>query len=156
MILRDVDWHPGIEGCLDLDVEDVEAAAEELTEFHKQFHDSFRRVEQQRLGLGYLQGLLSNCERKFAEPMALNLLGKQEVRSLRRFMQIYRWDQEQMDRTNIALPAEKNCSGNFLCFASIHSDEKVFLQKPEVGLPPYSGPGRRDRKSTRLNSSHDS
>jgi SRSO17 transposase len=33
-----------------------------------------------------------------------------------------------------------------LYFASIHSDEKVFLQKPEIGLPPYGGAGRRPDK----------
>ena len=271
MILRDVDWHPGIEPCLNLDVNDVESIAEELIEFHKQFHDSFKRVEQQRLGLGYLQGLLSNCERKSAEPIALNIFGQPGVRSLQRFMQNYRWDQEQMEQTNMALLAEKiavedgmftidpsefpkkgkesvgvarqycgrlgkvdncqsgvfvgysgkkgygllsgrlympekwfsdeyrerrektlvpadlnfqtkqqialslldgiiqsglfsakwvGCDGafgadidflksipdNFFYFASIHSDEKVFLQKPEVGLPPYSGAGRRPSK----------
>ena len=271
MILRDVDWHPGIEPCLNLDVNDVESIAEELIEFHKQFHDSFKRVEQQRLGLGYLQGLLSNCERKSAEPIALNIFGQPGVRSLQRFMQNYRWDQEQMEQTNMALLAEKiavedgmftidpsefpkkgkesvgvarqycgrlgkvdncqsgvfvgysgkkgygllsgrlympekwfsdeyrerrektlvpadlnfqtkqqialslldgiiqsglfsakwvGCDGafgadidflksipdNFFYFASIHSDEKVFLQKPKVGLPPYSGAGRRPSK----------
>lgn len=271
MILRDVDWHPGVEACLNLDSDDVESIAEELTEFHKQFHDSFKRIEQQKLGLGYLQGLLSNCERKSAEPIALNLFGQSEVRSLQRFMQNYRWDQNQMEKTNMALLAEKiavedgmftidpsefpkkgkesvgvarqycgrlgkvdNCQSgvfvgysgkkgygllsgqlympekwfseeyrerrektlvpadlifetkqqialslldgiiqsglfsakwigcdaafgadidflksipdNLLYFASIHSDEKVFLQKPEIGLPPYSGAGRRPSK----------
>ena len=90
MIIRDVDWHPGVEACLNLGSDDVESIAEELTEFHKQFHDSFKRIEQQKLGLGYLQGLLSNYERKSAEPIALNLFGQSEVRSLQRFMQNYR------------------------------------------------------------------
>ena len=90
MILRDIDWHPEIEASLDLNTDEILSIAEELVSFHEQFHDSFKRIEQRRLGLGYLQGLLSNCERKSAEPIALNLFGKKEVRALQRFMQNYR------------------------------------------------------------------
>jgi SRSO17 transposase len=31
-------------------------------------------------------------------------------------------------------------------FAAVHSNAKVFLKKPRVGLPPYSGHGRRPQK----------
>jgi len=271
MILRDIDWHPEIEASLDLDTDEVLSIAEELVSFHEQFHDSFKRIEQRRLGLGYLQGLLSNCERKSAEPIALNLFDKKGVRSLQRFMQNYRWDQECMEKTHQELLAKKiaiddgmitldpsefpkkgkesvgvarqycgrlgkvdNCQSGvfvgysgkkgygllscqlympekwfseeyeerkaktlvpeelvfqtkhkialglidpiakgglfpakwlgcdaafgadinflksipeaFLYFASIHSDERVFLQKPEIGLPSYRGRGRRPNK----------
>ena len=107
MILRDIDWHPEIEASLDLDTDEVLSIAEELVSFHEQFHDSFKRIEQRRLGLGYLQGLLSNCERKSAEPIALNLFDKKGVRSLQRFMQNYRWDQECMEKTHQELLARK-------------------------------------------------
>jgi SRSO17 transposase len=272
MILRDTEWHPGIEASLDLNTDEVEALADELVTFHQQFHDSFNRSEQKRLGLGYLKGLLSNCERKSAEPMALNLMdGKKDVRSLQRFMQTHGWDRDGMEKTHHEMLAPKiatedgmitldpsefpkkgkesvgvarqycgrlgkveNCqSGVFIgyssikgysllscqlympqkwftkeyeerrnktlapkdlvfqtkqqiglvlieclvqgglfpakwigCdaafgadidflkslpedlyyFASIRSDEKVFLNKPEVGLPPYKGRGRRPNK----------
>lgn len=271
MILRDSNWHPEIEASLELDPEQVKCIAEEVVNFHDQFNDSFKRIEQKRLGIGYLQGLLSNCRRKSAEPIALNLLGRKDVRPLQRFMQNYRWDQDCMAKTHQELLAEKiavnggmitldpsefpkkgkesvgvarqycgrlgkvdNCqSGVFVgysgekgygllsgqlympekwfsdeykerrnktlvpkdirfqtkhqialsltedvvksglfpakwfgCdaafgsdieflnslpdslnyFASIHSNEKVFLHKPEVGLPPYKGRGRRPEK----------
>lgn len=276
MILRDIEWHPEIEASLDLDTDEVLSIAEELVSFHEQFHDSFKRIEQRRLGLGYLQGLLSNCERKSIEPIALNLFEKKEVRPLQRFMQNYLWDQECMVKTHQKLLAEKiaiddgmitldpsefpkkgkesvgvarqycgrlgkvdNCqSGVFvgysgkkgygllscrlympekwfseeykerrgktlvpkelvfqtkhqialglidsiakgglfpakwlgcdaafgadidflrsipealLYFASIHSNERIFLQKPEIGLPPYKGRGRRPDKLCVLN-----
>jgi len=110
MILRDTDWHPEIEASMDLDTDDVESLAKELVSFHEHFHDSFGRIEHERLGLGYLQGLLSNCKRKSIEPIALNLLGENAVRSLQRFMQNYRWDNESMEKTHQQLLAEKIAS----------------------------------------------
>ncbi|MGA7879164.1 MAG: IS701 family transposase [Desulfoferrobacter sp.] len=107
MILRDIDWHPEIEASLDLENDEILSIAEELVSFHEQFHDSFKRIEQTRLGLGYLQGLLSNCDRKSVEPIALNLFEKKEVRALQRFMQNYRWDQECMEKTHQELLAKK-------------------------------------------------
>jgi len=106
MILRDTDWHPEIEASLDLNTDDVKDLADELICFHEKFHDSFNRIEQKRLGLGYLQGLLSNCDRKSVEPMALNLLhGKTDVRNLQRFMQIHNWDDNGMLETHLELLA---------------------------------------------------
>ncbi len=277
MILRDTDWHPEIEASMDLNIDDVKDLADELVCFHKKFHDSFNRIEQKRLGLGYLQGLLSNCDRKSVEPMALNLLkGKTDVRNLQRFMQIHSWDDNGMLKTHLELLAPKiatddgmitldpsefpkkgkesvgvirqycgrigkvencqsgvfigysgkkgygllngqlympekwfseeyeerraktlvpdelvfqtkqqialtlikrvvqtglfpakwiGCDGafgsninflrslptNFHYFASIASNEKVFLKKPEIGLPPYKGRGRRPTKVCVLN-----
>jgi len=113
MILRDTDWHPEIEASLDLKTDDVKDLAEQLVCFHEQFQDNFNRVEQKRLGLGYLQGLLSNCDRKSVEPMALNLLnGKKDVRSLQRFMQIHRWDHNGMLKTHLELLAPKITTDN--------------------------------------------
>jgi len=107
MILRDIDWHPEIEASLDLNTDEVQSIAEELVSFHEQFNDSFKRIEQKRLGLGYLQGLLSNCTRKSVEPIALNLFGETTVRSLQRFMQKYSWDQGCMEKMHHALLAKK-------------------------------------------------
>jgi len=45
----------------------------------------------------------------------------------------------------------KSLPGNYHYFASIPSNEKVFLQKPVIGLPPYKGKGRRPTKLCVLN-----
>ena len=45
----------------------------------------------------------------------------------------------------------KSIPEEFFYFASIHSDERVFLQKPKIGLPPYKGRGRRPNKVRVLN-----
>ena len=76
---------------------DVKRMAEELVKFHQHFHDCFGRIEQQRLGLAYLSGLMSNLPAKSAEPMALEFLGERNVRSLQRFMKTYLWDHEAME-----------------------------------------------------------
>ncbi len=107
MILHNIEWHPDLVPWMDLTEEDVKLMAEELVEFHEQFDESFRRVEQRRLGLGYISGLLSNCPAKSVEPMALEIFGEKDVRSLQRFMKTYRWDHEAMEATHQVLLAKK-------------------------------------------------
>lgn len=107
MILKDTNWHPEIEESMEIETDDVLSLSEELVNFHEQFNGSFKRIEQERLGLGYLQGLLSNCDRKSVEQIALNLLGKNEVRCMQRFMKIYRWRQNVMEQTHHKMLAEK-------------------------------------------------
>lgn len=41
----------------------------------------------------------------------------------------------------------KSLPDSVFYFADIKSDSKVFLEKPEVGIPPYSGKGKRPTKS---------
>jgi SRSO17 transposase len=97
MILNQAHWNPELVPWVTLTEEDVKHMAEELVKFHEQFHDCFGRIEQQRLGLAYLSGLMSNLPAKSAEPMALEFLGKENVRSLQRFMKTYLWDHETME-----------------------------------------------------------
>jgi SRSO17 transposase len=96
MIIRPKDWSPEIVPWVDLASEDLNSLAEELMRFHSEFHDCLFRVEQHRLGLCYLQGLLSNLERKSAEPIALASLGPAGVRALQNFMTSYRWYENKM------------------------------------------------------------
>lgn len=98
MILRHAGWHPDIAPCMKLTESDVEVIAEELVEFHKQFHGCFGRKEHQRLGLAYISGLLSNKEVKSIEPIALEFLDENSVRPLQQFMKNHRWDHEAMER----------------------------------------------------------
>ena len=86
MILRHARWSPDIVPCMKLTEADVEVIAEELVEFHKQFHYCFGRKEQQRLGLAYISGLLSDNEAKSAEPIALEFMDESSVRSMQKFI----------------------------------------------------------------------
>jgi len=94
MLLEHCQWHPQLVAELGLGESDVKAMAQELVEFHQQFHDHFGRIEHQRLGLAYISGLMSNCQAKSVEPIALEFLDKASVRSLQMFMKNYRWDHQ--------------------------------------------------------------
>lgn len=96
MILHNLSWdlHPLTQ--MDIDEKDLQGMAQELANFHNEFNSCFVRSEQQRLGLGYLSGLLSDLKAKSAEPIALEITGKDSVRSMQRFMKTYRWDHEAM------------------------------------------------------------
>jgi SRSO17 transposase len=94
MIIRHEGWRPDLPPRLDLSRDDVDNLADELASFHALFEDGFKRIEQHDLGRCYLQGLLSDVDRKSMEPMALRLSGPKAVRNLQRFMSEYRWDEE--------------------------------------------------------------
>ena len=96
MILHNLAWDPHPLTQLSIDENDLQDMAKELADFHHEFHSCFARNEQERLGYGYLAGLLSNLTAKSAEPMALHIFGDKSVRSLQRFMKTYRWDHEAM------------------------------------------------------------
>jgi len=96
MILNHAPWNPQLVPGVTLTEKDVKSMAKELVKFHEQFHDCFGRIEQHRLGLSYFSGLMSNMPAKSVEPIALEFLGEEDVRSLQRFMKTYRWDHEAM------------------------------------------------------------
>ena len=100
MLLPHCQWHPGLSAELNLTEKELAATAEELVDFHTQFHSCLGRVEHQRLGLAYLSGLMSNAEAKSAEPIALEFLDKKSVRSMQMFMKNYRWDHGSMQRSH--------------------------------------------------------
>jgi SRSO17 transposase len=96
MILNHAHWNPELAPGVTLTEKDVKSMAKELVKFHEQFHDCFCRIEQHPLGLTYLSGLMSNIPAKSVEPIALEFLGQDDVRSLQRFMKTYHWDHEAM------------------------------------------------------------
>ncbi len=100
MILEHCQWHPQLVADIGIDEEDIKTMAQELVDFHKQFHECFGRIEHQRLGLAYISGLMSNAKAKSAEPIALEFLDKKSVRSMQQFMKTYRWDHEAMQITH--------------------------------------------------------
>jgi len=132
MILRHADWHPDIAPCMDLNQRDIQMMAEELESFHKEFHSCFKRPEQQRLGITYLSGLLSNSQSKSIEPMALELLGQGSVRSLQRFMKTYRWDQEAMEAKHQSMLAP--CISSLEGMINVDSSEFLKKGKESIGV----------------------
>ena len=132
MILRHAGWNPDIVPCMKLTESDVELIAEELVEFHKQFHGCFGRKEHQRLGLAYISGLLSNKEAKSIEPIALEFLDKNSVRPLQQFMKSYRWDHESMERNHQTLLSQSIASPEGMI--TVDSSEFGKKGKESVGV----------------------
>jgi len=80
---------------LDLTPEQVEALADELTDYHTEFADLYYRVEQARWGYKYLQGLMSPLERKAIQPMAIALEGG-NVQAMQQFIGQGKWQDEKL------------------------------------------------------------
>jgi len=132
MLLEHCRWHPQISADFELDQGDIKAMAQELVEFHKQFHDCFGRIEHHRLGLAYISGLMSNAKAKSAEPIALEFLDKKSVRSVQMFMKNYRWDHQAMLHTHQSMLASLISSPEGMI--TVDPSEFVKKGKESVGV----------------------
>lgn len=132
MILRHAGWNPDMVPWMKLTEEDVKLIAEELVEFHGQFYGYFGRKEHRRLGLAYISGLLSNKEAKSVEPIALEFLDENAVRSLQMFMKSYRWDHEAMEARHQSLLARTIASDDGMI--TVDSSEFAKKGKESVGV----------------------
>lgn len=132
MLLEHCQWHRQLVADMGLGEDDLKTMAQELVEFHKQFHDCFGRIEHQRLGLAYMSGLMSNAKAKSAEPIALELLGKQSVRSMQMFMKDYRWNHQAMQRTHQGMLAQSISRPDGMI--SVDSSEFAKKGKESVGV----------------------
>jgi len=99
-------WKPKPPPKCELSVEDVETVGRELSEFIALFRPTFGRSEPAALCQLYLQGLLSDAERKNVEAIALKLEGPEQVRNLQRFLSDYQWDEPWMRKRHWELCAE--------------------------------------------------
>ena len=139
MLLEHCQWHPQLVAELGLDESDVKSLAQQLVEFHQQFHDHYGRIEHQRLGLAYISGLMSNSQAKSVEPIALELLNKESVRSLQMFMKNYRWDHQGIQRAHQSMLAQMIGRPNGMI--TIDSCEFPKKGKESVGVArQYCGP----------------
>jgi len=99
-------WKPKLPPEFNLSVEDVACVGQELRSFTQGFGDTFGRTEPRELCELYLQGLLSNTERKNVEAIALALDGPESVRNLQRFVSDYRWNESWLRQRHWELSAE--------------------------------------------------
>jgi SRSO17 transposase len=99
-------WKPKPPPQCDLSLEDVETVGRELSEFIALFRPTFGRSEPAALCQLYLQGLLSDAERKNVEAMALKLAGPGAVRNLQRLLSDYQWDEPWMRKRHWELSAQ--------------------------------------------------
>ena len=104
------------------DVEDFVGA---LTVYHRQFADCFVRSEPRANFYHYMVGQLSQLERKSIEPIAVNVSGKETVRSLQRTVSDAVWDESKMVSTHQTMVADEmgESDGVLMC------DESGFVKK---------------------------
>jgi SRSO17 transposase len=81
-VVTEIDARPPVMNLAPHDIEDL---LQELHQYHQQFSPLFQRPEQRHWCLLYLEGLLSQCERKAVEPMADRLVGG-NVRAMQQFV----------------------------------------------------------------------
>jgi SRSO17 transposase len=84
---------------------DLEALADELLAYHAHFAPLFQREEQRQWALTYIQGQLSDLQRKSIEPMAL-AHPDGNVQALQQFISLGAWDDAAVLQTHQHLVAD--------------------------------------------------
>ena len=131
-------WQPRLPAAFNLSAEDVACVGEELRAFTQLFGQTFRRIEPRELFELYLQGLLSDTQRKNVEAMALALDGPESVRNLQRFMGEYQWNEAWLRQRHWELCAESLSDEQGVW--SIDASEFLKKGKASVGVAPqYCG-----------------
>jgi SRSO17 transposase len=131
-------WEPKLPPEFKLSAEDVACVGLELKAFTQLFGATFGRTEPRELCELYLQGLLSQTERKNVEAMALQLDGPESVRNLQRFVSDYRWDESWLRQRHWELTAQSLSDPQGVW--SIDASEFAKKGEASVGVAPqYCG-----------------
>ncbi len=77
-----------------MDIETIRALESDLREYLDRFSDCFRRSDTRAHFPHYVEGQLSDLERKSVEPMAIKM--NVPVRTLQEFLSQHKWDHEMM------------------------------------------------------------
>jgi len=96
LVLQNHEWNPEIMKEAGITVDEIGKLAELLRDYHNYYKDCYTYKIQAVFGETYLMGLMSNLERKSAEPIALQYLGENDVRGLQRFFKDSPWHFEKM------------------------------------------------------------
>jgi SRSO17 transposase len=107
-VARNCDGDPppsGMRPVLNLAPRDVADLVGELAAYHEVFAPLFRRAEQRRWALQYLQGQMLEVDRKSIEPLAL-ALPEGNVQAMQQFISEGAWEDEVILETHQRLVAE--------------------------------------------------
>jgi SRSO17 transposase len=131
-------WTPELPPQWELSAEDLESVRQDLNDLMAQFDGTFARIEPFALCQLYLQGLLSDTERKNVEAIALELQGPKVVRNLQRLVTEYEWDEDFMRKKHWQLSAEALADNQGVW--SIDASEFAKKGQHSVGVAPqYCG-----------------
>jgi SRSO17 transposase len=105
--------------------DDVENFVDELVEFHGKYSDCFARSETREHFFNYMVGQLSHLDRKSIEPIAVNVSGKESVRSMQRTISDAVWNEDEiLHRHQEMVSEEMGVQDGILMF-----DESGFSKK---------------------------
>ena len=96
MMIQSNEWNPSLLEDAGITSEVVERLGQLLLDYHDSFRDCYTHKSQALFGETYLTGLMSNIERKSAEPIALRYLDEDHVRGLQRFFKDSPWKYKEM------------------------------------------------------------
>jgi len=131
-------WKPKLPPQCALSLEDLETVGRELNEFLGLFKQTFVRSEPVALLELYMQGLLSDVERKNVEAIALKLDGPRQVRNLQRFLSDCKWDEPWMQKRHWELSAQT--LSDPLGVLSVDASDMAKKGSASVGVAPqYCG-----------------
>lgn len=109
---------------LDLTPKEIEALADELVDYHREFADLYYRIEQAHWGHKYLQGLMLPIECKAIQPMAIALEGG-NIQAMQQFIGQGRWQDQKLVHKHWQLVDETVGEEDGVCIV----DESGFLKK---------------------------
>jgi len=131
-------WKPKLPPQCALSLDDLETVGRELNEFLGLFKQTFVRSEPVALLELYMQGLLSDVERKNVEAIALKLDGPRQVRNLQRFLSDCKWDEPWMQKRHWELSAQT--LSDPLGVLSVDASDMAKKGSASVGVAPqYCG-----------------
>lgn len=90
-----------------VEVDHIKNFVAELQQFHGAFSECFTRPEPRRNFYHYMVGQLSQLERKSIEPIAVNVSGKETVRSMQRTVSDAVWNESKMLTTYQGMVADE-------------------------------------------------
>jgi len=96
LVLQNHEWNPELMVQAGITADEIAKLSELLLSFQEYFEDCYTHKNQAIFGETYLTGLMSNLERKSAEPIALHYLSENNVRGLQRFFKDSPWRFDKM------------------------------------------------------------
>jgi SRSO17 transposase len=125
-----------------MDAQKIRGLKPRLTEFLVRFDDCFPRCDTRAHLPIYVEGQLSDLQRKSVEPIALK--AKVPVRTLQEFLSQHRWDEDRMRQRLQQIVATEHASPRTIGIIDETSDAKKGMKTPGVQRQYCGAEGKQD------------
>jgi SRSO17 transposase len=125
-----------------MDAKQIAQLQPKLMEFLSRFDDCFPRCDTRKHLPVYVQGQLSNIERKSVEPIALK--AKVKVRTLQEFLSQHQWDEDRMRQRLQEIVASEHQNPRAIGIIDETSDAKKGEKTPGVQRQYCGAEGKQD------------